>query len=199
MEWCATGSGEVSSTATPGSVHPALGQRASEPPWLPGKSRPAGPSPTTRTRPIWFGSPACRRSSPPPPENDKVHLAPLCWFDLAPFGWPGGFGERRPVARRGSGGCVGGWCLTLNDGSVRRSVVVAIGLFWCPKVPDHPGCSVGRRSTLTNTGCRIRSWVARCLWSELDGWRRKSVSRLLMWRREPSCRASIRSTGFLGD
>jgi dimethylaniline monooxygenase (N-oxide forming) len=35
----------------------------------------------------------------------------------------------------------GGWCLTLDDGSVRkyRAVVVAIGLFWCPKVPDYPG------------------------------------------------------------
>jgi dimethylaniline monooxygenase (N-oxide forming) len=35
----------------------------------------------------------------------------------------------------------GGWWLTLADGSVRkyRSVVVAIGLFWCPKVPDYPG------------------------------------------------------------
>jgi hypothetical protein len=35
----------------------------------------------------------------------------------------------------------GGWWLTLADGSVQkyRSVVVAIGLFWCLKVPDYPG------------------------------------------------------------
>ncbi len=35
----------------------------------------------------------------------------------------------------------GGWFLTLNDGSVRRyqAVVVATGVFWCPKVPDYPG------------------------------------------------------------
>jgi Flavin-binding monooxygenase-like len=35
----------------------------------------------------------------------------------------------------------GGWWLSLADGSVQkyRSVVVAIGLFWCLKVPDYPG------------------------------------------------------------
>src|SRR4029453_6841277 len=34
-----------------------------------------------------------------------------------------------------------GWWLTLDDGSVRRyrAVVVAIGIFWCPKVPAYPG------------------------------------------------------------
>jgi hypothetical protein len=33
------------------------------------------------------------------------------------------------------------WSLHLSDGSVRRyrSVVVAIGVFWCPKLPDYPG------------------------------------------------------------
>jgi dimethylaniline monooxygenase (N-oxide forming) len=38
-----------------------------------------------------------------------------------------------------------GWCLTLDDGSVRRyrAVVVAIGLFWCPKVPAYPGAFGG--------------------------------------------------------
>jgi Flavin-binding monooxygenase-like len=38
-----------------------------------------------------------------------------------------------------------GWWLTLDDGSVRRyrAVVVAIGLFWCPKVPAHPGAFGG--------------------------------------------------------
>jgi dimethylaniline monooxygenase (N-oxide forming) len=35
----------------------------------------------------------------------------------------------------------GGWCLELDDGTVHsyRAVVVAVGLFWCPKVPDYPG------------------------------------------------------------
>jgi hypothetical protein len=35
----------------------------------------------------------------------------------------------------------GRWSLSLDDGSVRRyaAAVVAIGLFWCPKVPDYPG------------------------------------------------------------
>jgi dimethylaniline monooxygenase (N-oxide forming) len=38
-----------------------------------------------------------------------------------------------------------GWWLTWDDGSVRRyrAVVVAIGLFWCPKVPAHPGAFGG--------------------------------------------------------
>jgi hypothetical protein len=38
-----------------------------------------------------------------------------------------------------------GWWLTLDDGSVRRyrAVVVAIGLFWCPKVPAYPGAFGG--------------------------------------------------------
>jgi glycine/D-amino acid oxidase-like deaminating enzyme len=35
----------------------------------------------------------------------------------------------------------GRWCLYLDDGSMRRyrAVIVAIGLFWCPNVPDYPG------------------------------------------------------------
>jgi Flavin-binding monooxygenase-like len=35
----------------------------------------------------------------------------------------------------------GRWSLSLDDGSVRgyRAVIVAIGLFWRPKVPDYPG------------------------------------------------------------
>jgi dimethylaniline monooxygenase (N-oxide forming) len=35
----------------------------------------------------------------------------------------------------------GRWSLSLDDGSVHRyrAAVVAIGLFWCPKVPDYPG------------------------------------------------------------
>jgi dimethylaniline monooxygenase (N-oxide forming) len=39
----------------------------------------------------------------------------------------------------------GGWRLTLDDGSVHRyrAVVVAIGLFWCPKVPDDQGAFAG--------------------------------------------------------
>jgi dimethylaniline monooxygenase (N-oxide forming) len=39
----------------------------------------------------------------------------------------------------------GGWSLTLDDGLVRkyRAVVVAIGLFWWPKVPDYPGVFSG--------------------------------------------------------
>jgi Flavin-binding monooxygenase-like len=38
-----------------------------------------------------------------------------------------------------------GWWLALDDGSVRRyrAVVVAIGLFWCPKVPAYPGAFGG--------------------------------------------------------
>ena len=42
----------------------------------------------------------------------------------------------------------GGWWLTLDDGAVRRyrAVIVAIGLFWCPKVPDYPGVFGGRTS-----------------------------------------------------
>jgi dimethylaniline monooxygenase (N-oxide forming) len=38
-----------------------------------------------------------------------------------------------------------GWWLTLDDGSVRRyrAVVVAIGIFWCPKVPAYPGAFGG--------------------------------------------------------
>src|SRR5687768_1937121 len=40
---------------------------ASTPHWRPGRSSPTGHSPTTRTRPIWSGSPGCRRSSPPQP------------------------------------------------------------------------------------------------------------------------------------
>jgi hypothetical protein len=33
------------------------------------------------------------------------------------------------------------WCLHVSDGSVRRyrAVVVAIGVFWCPKLPEYPG------------------------------------------------------------
>jgi len=35
----------------------------------------------------------------------------------------------------------GTWCLLVSDGSVRRyrAVVVAIGVFWCPRVPEYPG------------------------------------------------------------
>src|SRR5262245_37988660 len=37
------------------------------------------------------------------------------------------------------------WSLHLSDGSVRRyrAVVVAIGVFWCPKRPDYPGSFEG--------------------------------------------------------
>ena len=42
----------------------------------------------------------------------------------------------------------GAWRVTLDDGSVRRyeAVVVAIGLFWCPKLPDAPGDFTGQLS-----------------------------------------------------
>jgi Flavin-binding monooxygenase-like len=42
----------------------------------------------------------------------------------------------------------GAWRVTLDDGSVRRyeAVVVAIGLFWCPKLPDSPGDFTGQVS-----------------------------------------------------
>jgi dimethylaniline monooxygenase (N-oxide forming) len=42
----------------------------------------------------------------------------------------------------------GAWRVTLDDGSVRRyeAVVVAIGLFWCPKLPDAPGDFTGQVS-----------------------------------------------------
>jgi glycine/D-amino acid oxidase-like deaminating enzyme len=38
-------------------------------------------------------------------------------------------------------GASGRWCLSLNDGAVRGydAVVVAIGLFWSPKIPRFPG------------------------------------------------------------
>jgi dimethylaniline monooxygenase (N-oxide forming) len=42
----------------------------------------------------------------------------------------------------------GSWCLSLDDGSVRsfRAVVVAIGLFWRPRLPNHPGSFGGEVS-----------------------------------------------------
>src|SRR5262249_14786509 len=42
-------------------------------------------------------------------------------------------------------GSEGGWRMTLDDGSQRhfRAVVVAIGVFWCPNVPDYPGRFAG--------------------------------------------------------
>lgn len=42
----------------------------------------------------------------------------------------------------------GGWCLSLDDGSVRRfdAVVVAVGHDWCPKSPEYPGVFAGRTS-----------------------------------------------------
>jgi Flavin-binding monooxygenase-like len=42
----------------------------------------------------------------------------------------------------------GKWSLCLDDGSVRRyrAVVVAIGLFWCPKIPNYPGSFGGEVS-----------------------------------------------------
>src|SRR5262245_38146959 len=35
----------------------------------------------------------------------------------------------------------GTWCLHVSDGSVRsyRAVVVAVGVFWCPRLPEYPG------------------------------------------------------------
>jgi cation diffusion facilitator CzcD-associated flavoprotein CzcO len=35
----------------------------------------------------------------------------------------------------------GTWCVRLSDGSMRRyrAVVVAIGVFWCPRMPEYPG------------------------------------------------------------
>ena len=42
----------------------------------------------------------------------------------------------------------GGWCLSSNDGAVRTydAVVVAVGLFWSPKIPDDPGDFDGEAS-----------------------------------------------------
>src|SRR5262245_45317267 len=39
------------------------------------------------------------------------------------------------------------WCLHVSDGSVRRyrAVVVAIGVFWCPRVPAYQGSFEGER------------------------------------------------------
>src|SRR5262249_52039113 len=39
----------------------------------------------------------------------------------------------------------GTWCLHVSDGSVRqyRAVVVAIGVFWCPRLPDYSGSFEG--------------------------------------------------------
>jgi hypothetical protein len=52
---------------------PATGQYRQPPAsplrWPPGRSKHTGHSPTTRTRPIWSGSPECRRSSPQPLES----------------------------------------------------------------------------------------------------------------------------------
>ena len=40
----------------------------------------------------------------------------------------------------------GAWCLRVSDGSVRsyRAVVVAIGVFWCPRLPQYPGSFEGQ-------------------------------------------------------
>jgi hypothetical protein len=42
-------------------------------------------------------------------------------------------------------GSDGTWRLHVSDGSVRnyRSVVVAVGVFWCPRLPDYPGSFEG--------------------------------------------------------
>lgn len=42
----------------------------------------------------------------------------------------------------------GTWCVLLDDGSVRRfrAIVVAVGLFWCPKIPRYPGSFSGETS-----------------------------------------------------
>jgi dimethylaniline monooxygenase (N-oxide forming) len=39
----------------------------------------------------------------------------------------------------------GTWCLHVSNGSVRRyrAVVVAIGVFWCPRMPEYPGSFEG--------------------------------------------------------
>ncbi len=50
--------------------------------WPPGRSRPTGHSPTSLIRPIWYGSPGCRRSSPlqlsssAKPPRDEARLTP---------------------------------------------------------------------------------------------------------------------------
>src|SRR5262245_19262234 len=40
----------------------------------------------------------------------------------------------------------GAWCLQTSDGSLRRfqAVVVATGVFWCPRMPQYPGSFEGR-------------------------------------------------------
>ena len=42
----------------------------------------------------------------------------------------------------------GGWCLSSDDGAVRtyQAVVVAIGLFWSPRIPDYQGSFHGEAS-----------------------------------------------------
>ncbi len=41
-----------------------------------------------------------------------------------------------------------GWWIVLDDGSVHsfRAVVIAIGVFWCPKLPSYPGIFAGQMS-----------------------------------------------------
>jgi dimethylaniline monooxygenase (N-oxide forming) len=63
-------------------------------------------------------------------------------FDLRPLIRFGATVERIEPGEDGS------WTIRLDDGSRRsyRAVVVAIGLFWCPKLPSYPGRFKGTMS-----------------------------------------------------
>jgi dimethylaniline monooxygenase (N-oxide forming) len=58
----------------------------------------------------------------------------------------------------------GHWCIVLDDGSTHsfRDVVIATGVFWCPKVPEYPGTFAGHvshshdyRTPESFAGCRV--------------------------------------------
>jgi cation diffusion facilitator CzcD-associated flavoprotein CzcO len=90
----------------------------------------------------------------------------------------------------------GGWMVALDDGSARRyrAVVVAIGLFWSPKLPDEAAGFAGRCATRTTTAPRRPSPGGACWWWAAASRPPRSPWRSPGWRRGPACRSAAAST-----
>ena len=78
----------------------------------------------------------------------------------------------------------GGWRITLDDGSVRgfQAVVVAIGLFWSPKLPDGAAGFAGEVSHSHDYRTPAPVPARRLLRSDLRRARRATGSTLHRWR-----------------
>jgi hypothetical protein len=83
----------------------------------------------------------------------------------------------------------GAWIISLDDGSVRtyRAVVVAIGLFWSPKVPTTRGASEEWLVIRTNIERPSRSRADASSPSAPGSRPRKLPSKCRAWRHRRSC------------